>query len=285
MQAPNPKAKTTRARPSSNGKRNGVPSTARPPETPPTDLRGRWRVAVALAKETEAWATARGIGGAFDESRGVTFAGYYHRDDEIAERFALWDDEAPPDLRNARELVAAAVRAARLLEREFLEGATAKTLDPSDDAESARAFVRSAHRIIATRGPAAPLGFRIVGDPSPRQTYAALTAAEQRRWRVALMRYLEGVASTGGRLPPLTALAGVNVPFALSAFTRERLAQLLAAWRFKSAGAKASDSGLAGGKWKILASILGETWGCAKSAVALEREWGRASTNRRKPAR
>jgi hypothetical protein len=139
-----------------------------------------------------------------------------------------------------------------------------------------------------------------------KEAYPTLPPAEQRRWRLAFMRYLDRVAEAGLESVPRTAddfdalfevtadrgfdddhsllrsvhSGGYLLPFRLTEFPRLVLDKLVAVWKVTTAGAKASAT-QSKGKWRMLSTALHETWGCPQTWRALETEWLRHGGNHR----
>jgi len=227
---------------------------------------------------------------------------HLYRHDETAARYTSYKG-IPEELRHAREIVRYAVHAARLLEKEFLEGKSPCSDVMAHDVKIACTFVQKAHTGIITSG----LVSSIEGNPNrrqktyagrtyraatrldvlledPRKTYAALTTTEQLRWRVALMRYLDKCVKAGVTAFPsdreefiIFASRIGQTPFALTDFAGSGadLTKLLASWSEKDAGAKPRGSGRTS-KWKALRVLLEEVWGCESTPEALAREYARS---------
>ncbi|MBX3198263.1 MAG: hypothetical protein KF894_08970 [Labilithrix sp.] len=242
--------------------------------------------------------------------------------DEVARKIR---GPLPLDIQQARELEEVATRCRRILERHFLfpEGST-EGVDPYDDARAARDLVPRLMKIVDRHGPSPyrlrdhmeswtetlKIGFDLsktltvqhYKSREPHLIYADISSAQQRRWRVAFMRYLDECAAMGWEWVPRSAedldvdtesasfdddgsaeavlvRCIFDLPFDLTAFPQDLLDRLMTAWLVKRAGAKATDAKIAG-KWRMLSALLSETWGCKAKARALESEYGRFSTSR-----
>lgn len=214
--------------------------------------------------------------------------------DEIARQFTA----VPPEVVAARRAEAIVAAYRRTIERAFVLGTPpAGELDFARDIETAQAVVDS---VIRARGRSGH-HLRQVGT-DPRTWYASLSATEQGRVRVALMRLLEeatrGLASRAfpsrgerARMRDVgidewatcedpweraMAVAVCSAPFDLDAFADEDLEMLRRVWANSAPGAKRSGTGERS-KWAMLHKLLRQTWGCTKTPRALETEWTRRS--------
>lgn len=225
-----------------------------------------------------------------------------------------------PDAVKARELVRFLEFAIRIIKTEAAHG-TLHCVDPSlsIDTRPARAFIQRMQAEFSKVGPAVHEHddgrFPVVSAEEIRAGhYTRLTPSQQRRWRVAVMRFLDvcvaleevtrpderrapmpwevftaeeddrfdllpgGLSGSDWQILPEEALGGHiewRVPFSLASLgTVAQRTKLLAAWREKAAGAKRSSTGL-NGKWTMLHDRLRDGWGCNKSASALATEYER----------
>lgn len=225
---------------------------------------------------------------------------------DISSRFdtSLVDE----DVRRVREIGEVVQHCRLLLEERFLfpDAPSRVVVDPDHDGRAARVLVGRLWKVIEQTGPSPfkplaaeferveeaiePDGAFYVRYRRRAQPYLSLSPANQRRWRIAFMRYLELCARLKSEHVPTSQRAledaGDNdgalaealrmLPFKWSLFDQGALDRLLRVWRVKTAGTKKSEDSLRS-KWSMLASVLKAGWECSSSATALEREWRRAS--------
>ncbi len=177
--------------------------------------------------------------------------------------------EVPDSLVQARDVLRLAQHCAKLLERAFLDGELAPSLDPSEDVDALRAFVGRVHRLATTDGPGIPFGMNCVGHSDPQRAYASLDRAEQRRWRLGAMRFVDSRAR--GR-----SVEVFDAPCPVSAFDEKTLTRIVAEWPATRGGAKPSGSGRKS-KWEMLAKLLRDTWGASVTPKSLQDEWRTAN--------
>jgi hypothetical protein len=272
MQAPNPKAKTTHGR----GGRKARNLISR------DQLGTTWSEAVAATRAE--WCA---------ELHSTALPRH-----EVARRYR--HRALPQDLHDANMLVRLAEKCRERLEWAFLAPDHVDTertyIDPVKDVPAARHLVTlllNAARSHGTGSSVVLRGSEIHG------AYAELPSAEQRRHRIAFMRYVDlctrlgfgRISRTEDDLPKgagarrrfiVRSAVGYELPFAMGEFAPDDLETLHAVWPDKS-GAKRTGSKKPR-KWTFLADVLGRTWGCTSSARALESEYERYVKNpRRRP--
>ncbi|MBX3198262.1 MAG: hypothetical protein KF894_08965 [Labilithrix sp.] len=214
----------------------------------------------------------------------------------------------PDDVWTARELERVVSECRRTLEDDFVAGGYDVSVDPGRDASAALALVLELWKLVERRGPTHISTRWSITDPdveSDEVGYARLYPADQRRWRVAFMRYLnlcdelgysdytevpddlelrDPESYTDGDPDRSLAYAVNELPFSLVYLDRYDLPGVFAAWRETRAGAKRSGSGTIG-KWKALAALLKQAWGAKVTPRALEAEWDRYGKGPRRPQR
>lgn len=231
---------------------------------------------------------------------------YQFRLEQISKRYASL---VPDDVRKAYEVWQFASETFQTVHADAAFGEQfprSEHVDPARDDEALFDFVRRAHAILPT--------YYDRGQPNRERAYREVAAPQQRRWRVALMRFLDLCVSTElGKVAfdpyasPLKVLVSGEralpedlsiemtdedyggiledpLPFHIvTVGTPDLRLKLFEAWKVKGGGSKSIKSGLSGkgGKWAILSDLLRLAWDADVKPADLENEYRRYAKRRR----